>query len=66
MADMATPSAATMSTLDAGPEPSQKSSKAKPEKPDDQKYKEDLGNAQKEHAAAQERVVSLSDPKVTV
>lgn len=65
MADIATPSAATMSTIDAGPEPSQKAQKTKPEKPDEQTYKESLGKAQKEHAAAQERVVSLSSPKVS-
>ena len=57
MADLATPSAATMSTIDAGSEPSPKPQKIKPEKPDEQKYKESLGKAQKEHAASQERVV---------
>ena len=61
MADMATPSAAAISTMDAGSEPLQKSQKSKPEKPDEQQYKESLGRAQKEHAAAQERVVSLSN-----
>ena len=65
MADMATPSAATMSTIDAGAEPSQKPQKTKPEKPDEHKYKESLGKAQKEHAAAQERVVCFSKPKVS-
>lgn len=64
MADIATPSAATMSTIDAGSEPSQKPQKTKPEKPDEQKYKENLGKAQREHAAAQERVVRLSNPRV--
>lgn len=64
MADIATPSAATMSTIDAGAEPSQKAQKTKPEKPDEQKYKESLGKAQKEHAAAQEKVVRLLDSKV--
>ena len=69
MADIATPSAATISTIDAGSEPSQKSQKAKPEKPekpDEQKYKESLAKAQKEHAAAQEKVVRLSNLKVPV
>ena len=65
MADLATPSAATISTIDAGSEPVQKGQKTKPEKPDDQKYKESLGKAQKEHAAAQERVVRLSNPART-
>lgn len=69
MADIATPSAATISTIDAGSEPSQKSQKAKPEKPekpDEQKYKESLAKAQKEHVAAQEKVVRLSNLKVPV
>ena len=57
MADVATPSAATMSTIDAGAEPSQKSQKPRPEKPDEQKYKEDLAKAEKEHAASQEQMV---------
>ncbi|KAL9602219.1 MAG: hypothetical protein Q9219_001943 [cf. Caloplaca sp. 3 TL-2023] len=56
MADIATPSAATMSTLDAGSEPApDKAHKAKPEKPDEQQYKESLEKAEKEYAAAQER-----------
>ena len=59
MADIATPSAATMSTIDAGAEPVGKTQKAKPEKPDESKYKEDLAKAEKEHAAAQEKVVCL-------
>ena len=72
MADIATPSAATMSTIDAGSEPSQKSQNPKlekpekPEKPDEKKYKESLAKAQKEHAAAQEKVVRLSNLKVPV
>ena len=69
MADIATPSAATISTIDAGSEPSQKSQKAKPEKPekpDEQKYKESLAKAQNEHAAAQEKVVRLSNLNVPV
>ena len=61
MADIATPSAATISTINAGSEPSPKPQKTKPEKPDEQVYKESLGKAQKEHAAAQERVVRLSN-----
>ena len=60
MADIATPSAATMSTIDAGAEPTEKSQKVKPEKPDESKYKEDLSKAEKEHAAAQEKMVRLS------
>ncbi|KAL8718919.1 MAG: hypothetical protein Q9225_004001 [Loekoesia sp. 1 TL-2023] len=56
MADTSTPSAATMSTIDAGSEPvADKAHKAKPEKPDEQKYKESLAKAEKEYAAAQEK-----------
>lgn len=36
-----------------------KTSKVKPEKPDEEKYKADLAKAEKEHAAAQERLVCL-------
>ena len=69
MADIATPSAATLSTIDTGSEPTQKPQKAKtektkPEKPDEQNYRESLAKAQKEHAAAQERVVCLSNLKI--
>ena len=69
MADIATPSAATISTIDAGSEPSQKPQKIKPEKPekpDEQLYKESLAKAQKEHAASQERVVRLSNLNLPV
>lgn len=58
MADISTPSAATMSTIDAGSEPvAEKSQKTKPEKPDEQQYKESLAKAEKEYAAAQEKFV---------
>ena len=60
MVDIVTPSVVTMSTIDTGAEPTGKSQKAKPEKPDESKYKEDLSKAEKEHAAAQEKMVSLS------
>jgi len=36
-----------------------KTSKVKPEKPDEEKYKADLAKAEKEHAAVQERLVCL-------
>ncbi|KAL8638307.1 MAG: hypothetical protein Q9228_004535 [Teloschistes exilis] len=56
MADLATPSAATMSTIDAGSEPTpEKGHKIKPDKPDEQLYKESLAKAEKEYAAAQEK-----------
>ncbi|KAL8865354.1 MAG: hypothetical protein Q9174_006931, partial [Haloplaca sp. 1 TL-2023] len=60
MADIATPSAAAMSTLDAGAEPARepardKSQKSGPERPDEQQYKESLAKAEKEYTAAQEK-----------
>ncbi|KAL8648616.1 MAG: hypothetical protein Q9226_005916 [Calogaya cf. arnoldii] len=56
MADIATPSAATMSTIDAGSEPApDKASKTRPERPDEQQYKENLAKAEKDYAAAQEK-----------
>ncbi|KAL8965248.1 MAG: hypothetical protein Q9183_003954 [Haloplaca sp. 2 TL-2023] len=56
MADIATPSAAAMSTLDAGSEPArEKSQKSRPERPDEQQYKESLAKAEKEYTAAQEK-----------
>lgn len=57
MADVSTPSAATMSKFDAGATQPEKQQKAKPEKPDELKYKEDLAKAEKEHATAQAHVV---------
>lgn len=61
MADLATPSAAIMSTIDAGSEPTpEKGHKIKPDKPDEQLYKESLAKAEKEYAAAQEKFVSSS------
>lgn len=51
MVDLAKSSATAISTA---PE---KSQKAKPEKPDEQLYKESLQKAEREHAAAQEKVV---------
>ncbi len=46
-----------MSTFDAGATQPEKQQKAKPEKPDELKYKEDLAKAEKEHATAQAHVV---------
>ena len=58
MADVATPT--TNGTAGkAGTEAVDKAHKAKPEKPDDAKYKVDLEKAEKEHATAQEKLVSL-------
>ena len=59
MADVATPSAATMATIDAGAEHPVKASKPKPEKPDEEAYKEALRNAEQENSKAQEKLVCL-------
>lgn len=60
MADIATPSAATMSTINAGSESvAERVPKTKPEKPDEQKYKESLAKAEAEYAVAQEEFVRL-------
>ena len=57
MADVATPSAIDMSMGPSATDTTEKSQKTKPEKPDEAKYKEDLSKAEKEHAAAQEKLV---------
>lgn len=56
MAELATPSAAQVATADATA-PQEKQQNARPEKPDEDKYKEDLAKAEKEHQAAQEKLV---------
>ncbi|SLM37374.1 nuclear segregation protein [Lasallia pustulata] len=58
MADVGTPSAIDMSTSNTTPAV-EKHHKAKPEKPDEEKYKTDLAKAEKEHAAAQERLNAI-------
>lgn len=60
MADVATPAAVDMSLGTTNADNTEKTHKAKPEKPDEENYKSDLGKAEKEHAAAQEKLVSLS------
>ncbi|CAO2654409.1 Nn.00g111420.m01.CDS01 [Neocucurbitaria sp. VM-36] len=55
MADVATPPAAQAATADA-PATQSKQQIVKPEKPDEEKYKEDLAKAEKEHTAAQEKL----------
>ena len=63
MADLLTPSSVTMTTINATadkpktPEIVEMVPKSKPERPDEQKYKEDLAKAEKEHAVAMEKVV---------
>ena len=56
MADVSS-SAATISKTDPGTNQQEKPQKARPEKPDESKYKEDLAQAEKEHAAAQAKTV---------
>jgi hypothetical protein len=57
MADLATPSAAAMSTSDAGAQP--KAAFTKPEKPDQAEFDKNLAEAQKALDAAVERQVRL-------
>ncbi|KAL8671699.1 MAG: hypothetical protein Q9168_003799 [Polycauliona sp. 1 TL-2023] len=60
MADIATPSAALMSTMGAGSEPApDKTSKTRPERPDEQQYKENLSKAEKDYAASQEKFSAI-------
>ena len=65
MADLSTPPRAATSTTDAGAPQPDKQQKARPEKPDEPKYKEDLAKAEKEHAAAQERFVCSTWARVS-
>ena len=62
MADVATPSAIDMTIGPSAADTTEKSQKTKPEKPDEPKYKEDLAKAEKEHAAAQEKLVLAPSP----
>lgn len=58
MADMATPSAASLVTGDPIPAAGKaKQQFVKPEKPDEEIYKKDLEKAEKEHSIAQEKLV---------
>ncbi|KAI9761867.1 MAG: DNA-directed RNA polymerases II 24 kDa polypeptide (RNA polymerase II subunit 5) [Chaenotheca gracillima] len=52
MAEMATPSAATIAAAD----PDLAERKVKPERPDEEKYKADLAKAEKDHAATMEKL----------
>ncbi|EMD66175.1 hypothetical protein COCSADRAFT_137509 [Bipolaris sorokiniana ND90Pr] len=55
MADVATPPAAQKATAN-GSAPQGKQQIVKPDKPDEEKYKEELAKLEKEHAAAQEKL----------
>jgi len=58
MAELATPSAAQISTSGAAKTaPKQTSSVVKPEKPDEESYKSELAKAEKDLKAAEERMV---------
>jgi hypothetical protein len=58
MAELATPSAAQISTSGAAKTaPKQTSSVVKPEKPDEENYKSELAKAEKDLKAAEERMV---------
>ena len=59
MADIATPAAVDKSLGTTNTDNTEKTHKSKPEKPDEEKYKTDLANAEKEHATAQEKLVRL-------
>ncbi len=63
MAELATPSAAQVATADATQE---KQQHVRPEKPDEDKYKEDLANAEKEHQAAQDKLVRTDTLKISL
>jgi hypothetical protein len=58
MAELATPSAAQVATADAAAS-QEKQQNVRPEKPDEDKYKEDLAKAEKEHQAAQDKLVGF-------
>ena len=59
MADVATPSAMAISTSDAGTTPASKTHKARPEKPDEAAYKDNLAKAEKAYLATQEKFVRI-------
>lgn len=61
MADLATPSAATMATANAGSESKDKAAPvAKPERPDEEQYKATLAKAEKELRVSEDRMVGFS------
>lgn len=57
MAELATPSAAQVATSDATAPQEKQQQTVRPEKPDEDKYKEDLAKAEKEHQVAQDKFV---------
>ena len=59
MADVATPPAAQATSTNGAAAPKEKQQIVKPDKPDEDKYKEDLAKAEKEHQAAQDKLVGF-------
>lgn len=59
MANATTPSAALVSSVDAGAGQSDKQQKMRLEKPNEQQFREDLAKAEKEHAAVQEKLNAI-------
>ncbi|KAF2083748.1 hypothetical protein K490DRAFT_76324 [Saccharata proteae CBS 121410] len=59
MADLATPSAVAMSTSEPQAAPKANKGNLKPERPDEDEYRKNLAQAEKEHAAAQEKLKAL-------
>ncbi|CAN9408445.1 unnamed protein product [Alternaria sp. RS040] len=56
MADVATPPAAQATSTNGTAAPKEKQQIVKPDKPDEDKYKEELAKLEKEHTAAQEKL----------
>lgn len=59
MAELATPSAAQISTSGAAKTAPKNAPVAKPEKPDEEAYKSELAKAEKDLKAAEERMVRV-------
>ncbi|MCJ1390304.1 hypothetical protein MMC18_003162 [Xylographa bjoerkii] len=59
MADVATPSAIDMSLGTTNADSADRPQRSRPEKPDEEKYQSELAQAEKEHAAAQEKLNAI-------
>lgn len=60
MADVAKPSSAAVSASRNGATTADNPQKARPEKPDEQLYKDSLAKVEREYTAAQEKVVRVT------
>lgn len=60
MADVAKPSSATLPASKNGTATAEDAQKTKPEKPDEQLYKDSLAKAEGEYTVAQEKLVRLT------